>query len=221
MSFEWKPSIDGLWKSSLYESDVTGDGFIMTGSESTIRFMANAFITRPATAEDAPAVVALVNSAFRGESSKAGWTTEADLLDGQRTDLEAVTEMLSAPGHVILVQATDRNLVACVHLEKTGEDCYLGMLTVLPTAQSAGLGRQMLEAGELWAIDHWASRSMHLTVVVQRVELIAWYERHGYTRTGQRKPFPYGDERFGLPRRPDLAFEVLSKPLIASDSDRR
>src|SRR6185312_12436949 len=164
MSFEWKPSIDGLWKSSPYESDVTGDGFIMAGGESRIRFMANHLITRPATTEDAPAVVALVNSAFRGESSKAGWTTEADLLDGQRTDLEAVTDMISAPGHVILVRATDRDLVACVHLEKTGENCYLGMLTVLPTAQSGGLGRQMLEAGELWAIDHWASRSMHLTV---------------------------------------------------------
>ncbi len=95
------------------------------------------------------------------------------------------------------------------------------MLTVKPTAQSAGLGRQMLEASERWAIDHWASRSMQLTVVVQRVELIAWYERHGYTRTGQRKPFPYGDQRFGLPRRSDLAFELLSKPLVASAGHRR
>jgi ribosomal protein S18 acetylase RimI-like enzyme len=183
--------------------------------------MMNALTTRLATAEDAPAVVALVNSAFRGESSKAGWTTEADLLDGQRTDLEAVTEMISAPGHVILVHVPDHDLVACVHLKKTDADCYLGMLTVLPTAQSSGLGRRMLEASERWAIDHWASRSMQMTVVVQRVELIAWYERHGYTRTGQRKPFPYGDERFGLPRRPDLAFEVLSKPLVASERDRR
>ena len=115
----------------------------------------------------------------------------------------------------------DHDLVACVHLKKTDEDCYLGMLTVLPTAQSSGLGRRMLEAGERWAIDHWASRSMQMTVVLQRVELIAGNERHGYTRTGQRKPFPYGDERFGLPRRPDLAFEVLSKPLVASERDRR
>ena len=100
--------------------------------------MMNALTTRLATAEDAPALVALVNSAFRGESSKAGWTTEADLLDGQRTDLEAVTEMISAPGHVILVNVPDHVLVACVHLKKTDEDCYLGMLTVLPTAQSSG-----------------------------------------------------------------------------------
>ena len=183
--------------------------------------MMNALTTRLATAEDAPALVALVNSAFRGDSSKAGWTTEADLLDGQRTDLEAVTEMISAPGHVILVHVPDHDLVACVHLKKNDGDCYLGMLTVLPTAQSSGLGRRMLEAGERWAIDHWASRSMQMTVVLQRVELIAWYERHGYTRTGQRKPFPYGDERFGLPRRPDLAFEVLSKPLVANERDRR
>jgi GNAT superfamily N-acetyltransferase len=79
--------------------------------------------------------------------------------------------------------------------------------------QNAGLGRQVLEAAEQWAVEHWSPRSMHMTVLVQRPELIAWYERRGYTRTGQRKSFPYGDERFGLPRRDDLAFEVLRKRL--------
>jgi len=71
----------------------------------------------------------------------------------------------------------------------------------------------MLEAAERWAIEHWSSRAMHMTVIVQRPELIAWYERRGYRRTGERKPFPYGDQRFGLPRRDDLAFEVLRRPL--------
>ena len=104
-------------------------------------------------------------------------------------------------------------MAGCVHLERTGEECYLGMLTIRSTAQRMGLGRQLLEAAERWATDHWRSRSMHMTVIVQRPELIAWYERRGYRRTGERKPFPYGDERFGLPRRDDLAFEVLWKPL--------
>ena len=170
-------------------------------------------ITRPATTADAPALVALVNSAYRGDSSRAGWTTEADLLGGQRIDVEGLTETIAGPGNVILVHERDQVPVACVHLERTGEDCYLGMLTIQPTRQGAGLGRQMLGIAERWAIEHWSSRTMQMTVIVQRTELIAWYERRGYRRTGERKPFPYGDERFGLPRRDDLAFEVLCKLL--------
>jgi ribosomal protein S18 acetylase RimI-like enzyme len=87
------------------------------------------------------------------------------------------------------------------------------MLTTLPTVQGRGVGRQVIAAAERWAIDRWQSASMHMTVLVQRPELIAWYERRGYVRTGQQKPFPYGDQRFGLPLRADLAFEVLRKPL--------
>jgi ribosomal protein S18 acetylase RimI-like enzyme len=170
-------------------------------------------ITRPATTADVPALVALVNSAYRGDSSKTGWTTEADLLDGQRVDDDGVTETIARPGNVILLHERDHQPVACVHLERTGEDCYLGMLTIRPTMQDEGLGRRMLEAAERWATEHWSPRTMHMTVIVQRIELIAWYERRGYRRTGERKPFPYGDERFGLPRRDDLAFEVLHKTL--------
>ncbi len=169
--------------------------------------------TRAATSADAPALAALVNAAYRGDSSRAGWTTEADLLGGQRVDVERLTETIATPGNVILLHEQDHRPVGCVHLERTGDDCYLGMLTVLPTLQRSGLGRQMLEAGERWAIEHWCSRTMHMTVIVQRTELIAWYERRGYRRTLERKPFPYGDERFGLPRRADLAFEVLIKDL--------
>jgi ribosomal protein S18 acetylase RimI-like enzyme len=169
--------------------------------------------TRPAATAEAPVLVALINSAYRGDSSRAGWTTEADLLGGQRVDIVALTEMMVRPGNVILLHERNHVPVGCVHLERTGDDCYLGLLTIQPTMQGAGLGRRMLEAAERWAVEHWSSRTMHMTVIVQRPELIAWYERHGYRRTGERKPFPYGDERFGLPRRDDLAFEVLHKPL--------
>jgi len=176
--------------------------------------MATVFATRPATAADASALAALVNAAYRGESSKAGWTTEADLLGGQRIDVEQITQMIATPGNIILLHEQDRVLVGSVHLERTGENCYLGMLTVRPTMQSRGVGGQLVEAAERWAIEHWSSRTMHMTVIVQRRELIAWYERRGYHRTGERKPFPYGDERFGLPRRADLEFEVLRKQLL-------
>ena len=178
-------------------------------------------ITRPAETADAAALVALINSAYRGDSSKAGWTTEADLLDGQRVDIEGLAETIARPGNVILQYERDHDLVACVHLERTGEDCYLGLLTIRPTMQGAGLGRQMLEAAERWAIEHWSSQTVHMTVIAQRTELLAWYERRGYRRTGERKPFPYGDARFGLPRRDDLAFEVLRKPLSPEEGRRQ
>jgi ribosomal protein S18 acetylase RimI-like enzyme len=168
---------------------------------------------RQAAIDDAPALVALVNSAFRGESSRAGWTTEDHLVGGQRIDVERLSETLSQPDVAILVYEEAGVPVASLLLERTGEDCYLGMMTVRPTAQGQGLGRQMLETAERWAVAHWSSKSMHMTVIAQRSELIAWYERRGYRRTGERKPFPYGDERCGLPKRDDLEFEVLSKSL--------
>jgi GNAT superfamily N-acetyltransferase len=168
---------------------------------------------RLAVRADAEALSELVNSAYRGQSSKAGWTTETDLLGGQRIDAAGIVEAIATAGHVLLVHEQDGRPAACVHLERTGDECYLGMLTVRPTAQGAGIGAAFLGAAERWAIDRWGSRAMHLTVIAQRAELIAWYERRGYVRTGERKPFPYGDSRFGLPRRDDLVFEVLRKAL--------
>jgi ribosomal protein S18 acetylase RimI-like enzyme len=168
---------------------------------------------RLATLADTTALAALVNSAYRGDSSKAGWTTEADLLGGQRVDAEGMRETLRAPGSVILVHEQAGELAACVNLEHTGADCYLGMLTIRPTLQAGGIGRQLLAAAESYAREHWQAKRMHMTVIAQRAELIAWYERRGYRRTGRTKPFPYGDERFGLPKRADLYFEVLEKLL--------
>lgn len=169
---------------------------------------------RAATVADVPALVALVNSAYRGDSSRAGWTTEADMLGGQRIDAELLAETLATPGTVVLLDESGGTPIVCVQLERTGDaDCYLGMLTIQPTLQGGGLGRQLLDAAEHWAATCWGSRSVHMTVIVQRTELIAWYERRGYVRTGEFKPFPYGDERFGLPQRDDLEFEVLCKML--------
>jgi len=172
-------------------------------------------ITRPATPADVPALVALVNSAYRGEASRAGWTTEADLLDGQRVDADGLTADVATPGVVVLLAEQHDEptpaLIGCVKLHRQGSHCVLGMLTIRPTAQGAGLGSRLLEAAERWAVTHWSAPSVHLTVIAQRSELIAWYERRGYERTGEQRPFPYGDARFGLPRRDDLVFDVLRK----------
>lgn len=168
---------------------------------------------RSATADDVPQVVALVESAYRGDVSRAGWTTEADLLDGQRTDPEDVAGIVADPaGRVVMVER-DGSPLACFQLEHRGDHAYFGMFAVRPDLQGGGVGRAALAEAERIARDEWGAADLRMTVIVQREELIAWYERRGYHRTGERKPFPYGNERFGRPRRDDLEFEVLSKAL--------
>ena len=181
--------------------------------------MTTPLTTRLATASDIEALVALVNSAYRGDSSRAGWTTEADLLDGMRIDAERLKAAIADDAdNAILIHEDEGHLVACVHLERTGSSCYLGMLTTSPTRQGSGLGRAMIEEAELFARDHWGATSMEMTVLTLRPELVAWYERRGYAKTGERKPFPYGDDKWGLPKSPDLEFYVLRKSLTSITS---
>jgi ribosomal protein S18 acetylase RimI-like enzyme len=170
---------------------------------------------RHATVTDVAAIVRLVDSAYRGEASRAGWTTEADLLDGQRTDAAAVAEMLREPDStVLLAEEIGGQLVGCCRLERRpGAEAYFGMFSVQPLRQGEGLGGQVLTEAERIARDDWAATTMVMTVIAQRAELIRWYERRGYQWTGETEPFPYGNERYGLPRRPDLVFAVLAKPL--------
>lgn len=173
---------------------------------------------RTATAEDVTTLVALIESAYRGEASRVGWTTEADLLDGQRTDPAGVAAVVRDPDSRLLVREQDGELVACCQVERRagagGEpQAYFGMFAVRPALQGAGLGSAVLAEAERTAVAEWSATRMHMTVISVRADLIAWYERRGYVRTGQRSPFPYGDERFGIPRRPDLDFELLVKPL--------
>jgi len=169
---------------------------------------------RAATAADIPAVVALVESAYRGESGLRGWTTETHLLDGQRTDAQDVGEAITRPDSLVLLAEFDGTLVSCCHLEKQDGAAYFGMFAVDPSRQTGGIGKQVIAEAERVARARWGVDRMRMTVIVQREELIAFYERRGYVRTGQSKPFPYGDERFGVPRRDDLRFEVLEKPLV-------
>ncbi|HEY6942862.1 GNAT family N-acetyltransferase [Dokdonella sp.] len=171
------------------------------------------FAFRAAEPADVDAIVELVQSAYRGEGSKQGWTTEADMLDGQRTDAAGVSALLAAPGSLVLLAESGARLVACAHVECQGVTAYFGMFSVSPQLQGGGIGRAMLGEAERIARGEWGCRQMQMTVISIRDELIAWYERRGYRRTGVFKPFPYGDERFGIPKRDDLRFELLVKAL--------
>ncbi|MFE9774418.1 GNAT family N-acetyltransferase [Streptomyces sp. NPDC005931] len=168
---------------------------------------------RDATDGDVDELVALIESAYRGESSRAGWTTEADILEGQRTDPEGVLEVVRSPDSRLLTVEREGRIVACFQLEHRGEYAYFGMFAVSPALQGAGLGKTIIAEAERRAREAWGVREMHMTVISVREDLIAWYERRGYRRTGRRTPFPYGDERFGIPRRADLEFELLVKEL--------
>jgi GNAT superfamily N-acetyltransferase len=179
---------------------------IAVSSEAAIAF-------RSATLDDVAAVVTLVGSAYRGESGRRGWTTESDLIDGQRVDAAGVAEVVAQAGSRVLLGEADGRLLACCHIEKQGEVCYFGMFAVVPDLQGAGVGKQMVREAERIARDEWHCAAMEMTVISVREELVAWYERRGYRRTGVFKPFPYGDARFGTPKRDDLRFELLVKPL--------
>jgi len=169
---------------------------------------------RQAEPGDIGAIVGLVDSAYRGDASRGGWTTEADLLDGQRTDTEAVSAVVGASGSVMLVAEAAGQLAGCCHLERrAGGEAYFGMFAVRPGLQGRGRGQEILAEAERLAREEWGAVTMVMTVLAQRRDLIAWYVRRGYRLTGRSRPFPYGDERFGIPRRPDLSFVELAKPL--------
>ena len=168
---------------------------------------------RAAATSDVPRIVALVESAYRGDVSRKGWTTEADFLDGQRTDPAGVADIVGKTANRILLAEKNAELLACCHLEKQDDACYFGMFAVNPMLQGGGVGKQMMAEAERIAAREWNCTKMEMTVITIRHELIAWYERRGYKRSGVLKPFPYGDARFGIPKRDDLQFELLVKAL--------
>lgn len=168
---------------------------------------------RKAGPQDAPRITALVNSAYRGETSRNGWTTEADFLDGQRTDVAAILDILTSPDQWIVLGERAHEIIGSVHLEKSNAVCYLGMFNVRPDLQGRGIGRRFLAEAERVARTELGCDTMRMLVITLRAELIAWYERRGYRRTGARGRFPYGDARFGIPLRDDLEFEVFEKLL--------
>jgi ribosomal protein S18 acetylase RimI-like enzyme len=167
---------------------------------------------RRATAADTDRIVALVNSAYRGESSKRGWTTEADFLDGQRTDAEEISKLIDMPGSMIVLGYQDERLIGSVHLERAQDGAYLGMFTIEPKRQGQGIGKCFLREAERIAQEEWGVKKMMMLVITLRDALIAFYERRGYRRTGVFKEFP-NDIRYGIPKVRGLQFELLEKPL--------
>jgi len=166
---------------------------------------------RPATDSDFPAIVTLMNAAFRG---KDGWSIEGEYIIGERTSISLLNEEV-AKGALYLLANDDAisTLRGCVSLQAASpEKWYLGSLTVLPSLQNSGFGRELLTAAEQYAAAHGAL-TIEMTVVHVREALISWYERRGYRRTNETRPFPYADTRYGTPTRADLVFVVLEKHL--------
>ena len=173
----------------------------------------NTLTFRRATNDDIPALLELVTNAYRGEASRAGWTTEADLIDGQRIDADLLHADLDRRNSLVILAERGVDLVGCAHIAKDlGDTAYFGMFAVRPTGQSQGDGTRILVEAERLAVAEWGSTVMIMTVIGLRDALIAFYERRGYRRTGVRKPF-HVDTRFGVPRRDDLHLEVLEKGL--------
>ncbi|MCB5166685.1 GNAT family N-acetyltransferase [Streptomyces bambusae] len=168
---------------------------------------------RAAALADVPELVALVESAYRGDASRAGWTTEADFLDGRRTDEQGVREVIETVDSTLMVVERKDEIVACCQLQHRGDHAYFGMFAVRPVLQGEGLGKVIIAEAERRVRELWGAAQMRMTVVNVRAELIAWYERRGYRLTGESSPFPYGDQRFGVPLRDDLEFVLLAKDL--------
>ena len=176
--------------------------------------MMGAVSFRPAVEADVTLIQPLVHHAYRGDRARVGWTHEADLLDAARIDQEALTESVEDPAQAIILAETEGVLVGCVHVSDRGDGlAYLGMLTVDATRQDQGLGRRLIAEAEQLASRQFGADRMEMTVIVQRTELIDWYIRRGYLPTGETRPFPATDPRFGVPRRSDLSFVVLERRL--------
>ena len=182
----------------------------------TLRELINLHLEfRVALPADAPNIVALVESAYRGDASRVGWTTEADILGGQRTDQDEVSSIIGDSSARILLAHSGLELLGCVMLRDEPSSSYIGMLAIRPDCQASGVGRKLLAEAERFATMEFCATMARMTVIIQREELIQWYERRGYHRTDRREAFPYGNPRFGLPKRPDLEFLVLEKSLVA------
>lgn len=164
-----------------------------------------------ASIEDILQLVSLINSAYRGEASRQGWTTEADLLEGElRTDIPTLSSLMNEIDGMVLKYFTDEGIIGSVYLKVQERGLYLGMLTVSPLKQAAGIGKELMKAAEEIAREKNCP-CIFMNVISVRPELIAWYERQGYYKTGETKPLP-ADTKFGKPTRP-LEFAIMEKTI--------
>ncbi len=172
--------------------------------------------TTRARAADLPALLALVNGAYRGDSGRRGWTSESELVGGPKLDAAALEAILAAPAQAILVLRAQSGLFACAHVAAQGAGVAgLRLLAVRPALQANGLGRQMLAAAERYAAEHYGAGVMEMAVLAEREELIAWTERRGYLPTGELRPFADGELAAGVPQRDGLTLQLLRHLLAA------
>ena len=163
---------------------------------------------------DAQAIAALINSAYRGETSRAGWTTEADILDGVRTTTQEIASLIKREDAFILVGVLRDQIVATICCER--QDAYgrniahLGMIAVKPTLQNKGYGTTMIQAAEAMTAREWRVVGFHMAVITLREELIAFYERLGFARSGEFKNFPENSALW-QPKVAGLTLEYLVK----------
>lgn len=173
-------------------------------------------VIRSAVLADAATIADLLNRAYRGESSRAGWTTEADLIDGLRTTPREITELIQQPNIALLVGEIAQELVATICCECIEVDGHykakLGMIAVKPTLQNQGLGKQMILAAEAQARSQWSVQRYCMAVVTVRDTLIAFYQRLGYQPTGLVQPFPYASDLWQV-KVDGLQFEYFEKPV--------
>lgn len=167
---------------------------------------------RVANTADAPKIVALVNSAYRGESSRAGWTTEAELLEGVRTHDDEIAGLINTPRSIILIGLVGEEIIASMHLQLVSDAAFLGMFAVKPTGQTAGVGKAMMAEAETVVKREWAAKKILMDVISVRAELIAFYERRGYVRTGKLNDFPVSKDLW-TPKAKDLMLARMEKNL--------
>lgn len=164
--------------------------------------------------QDAESLTALINSAYRGEVSRTGWTTEADLLDGRRTDIDEVLKLIADDDSMFIVCKAASELQGSIHLRNTEDGVHIGMFAVNPTLQGHGIGKALLEAAELAAQKTWSAHRFVMVVISCRHELIAFYERRGYRYMGVNKAFPLNPSVW-TPKVADLALVILEKTLLS------
>ncbi|HEY8086016.1 MAG TPA: GNAT family N-acetyltransferase [Methylophilaceae bacterium] len=167
---------------------------------------------RKAVSTDAASIAALINSAYRGESSRHGWTTEADLLSGLRTEVEEVLSLIAADNSMLLLCFDAATLLGSVTLEKQGDAAHLGMFAVHPQQQGQGIGKQLLAFAEHAAAETWGVNSIVMSVITLRQELIAFYQRRGYSLTGVLKAFP-AESKLWTPLVSSLQLGLMEKSL--------
>jgi GNAT superfamily N-acetyltransferase len=162
---------------------------------------------------DAKAISDLVNSAYRGDSSYAGWTTEADILDGQRTSPKEIEEKIERPDTLILTAYQDQDLIGTceLNINKESSELFFGMFSIRPSMQNKGIGKQFITQVEKLAAE-WNLRKIKMSVITVRTELIEYYKRRGYQVTGEIIPFPT-EERFGIPKVENLEMVYLTKEI--------